>query len=95
MAGSTDVWTYLASPRMSPSSGWSRFAVSSANTASTNSSISSPSSLFSRDAPLLSSAASSVANHWIAAGSSIVRAIDAAVSPSMLSVVTYCSSSTS
>ena len=50
--------------------------------------------LQARDA-LSSSAASSVADHCIAAGSSIVRAIDAAVSASMLSFVTYCSSSTS
>ena len=37
----------------------------------------------------------SVPSQRIAAGSSIVRAIEAAVSPSMLIVVTYCSTATS
>ena len=45
--------------------------------------------------PAVCSVPPSVASHCTAAGSSIVRAIAAAVSPSMFTVVTYCSTNTS
>ena len=95
MASITALWTYLAPSITSSVSGWLRLAASSASTASTNSSIRAVSSSSSRVTPTELPASLSTRSHWMAAGSSIVRAIAAAVSPSMLIVVVYCSRKTS
>ncbi len=95
IASMTALWTYLAPSRTSSVSGCALLAASRSKIASTNASTSPPSSSVRRAMPVPPSVAPSLPSHVIAAGSSIVRAIAAAVSPSMLIVVVYCSRKTS
>ena len=95
MASMTVVWTYLAAPMSESFSGWLRFASSSSKIRSVSASTRPEVSWVRRAMPVPPLTLSSVASQRIAAGRSIVRAIEAAVSASMLIVVMYCSTATS